>query len=474
MSGVYDVNGTPITEQAKTTFKTGYTFGGTVATKTYDTVTTVPDGGLYINADPTVIKQDFISAGAAITDSAAYVLKTYLSASARKTLFEEVFGAENGYLKNVRVCIGSSDFRSTSTAYTYCDSEDYTLASFSIGSNGSTPTKDYVNVIPILKEIVAVNPDIKVIGAVWSPPAWMKTNGSLIQGNFDYTSENATAFATYLVKFVQAYKAEGINIYGISPQNEPDLANPFPSCVWTGANLADFCGNYLAPALIDAELYDVRILIFDANIQSSSLPMLNAILSASESRFIDGYAFHAYKDGTMPAIITATKGITKELYYTERRTLLNDSTATKIEVMMKGLVDFIKIGGKWISLWNFALDQSGNPTQGSTGRQGVITVNNSTHAVTRNLEYFMLWALSANVDYGAKVFDTQDYINDSIKSVGLVMPNGDVTLLVCNYGTSTKTVYVEVDGTIYEVSIPSYSFAKFDAGVTISTNTPSN
>src|SRR5690349_9870961 len=175
-----------------------------------------------IVVDPTLTYQRMQGFGGAITDSAATVLYR-LSPAARaatmRSLFDPVTGDGLDYLRQP---IGASDFVATAD-YTYDDlpagQTDYAQQHFSIAH-------DQAQILPLLRQAEAINPHLQIIASPWSPPAWMKTNGSLIGGRLIDDPRIYRSYALYLLKFVQAYKSHGVTVNAITVQNEPQNRTP--------------------------------------------------------------------------------------------------------------------------------------------------------------------------------------------------------------------------------------------------------
>ncbi|RYF34038.1 MAG: glycosyl hydrolase, partial [Cytophagaceae bacterium] len=119
---------------------------------------------------------------------------------------------------------------------------DYDLRDFSIA-------RDRKQLIPFIKAAMEVRPTLRSWASPWSPPAWMKTNNSYSQGSLKWEPAILKTYANYFTRWVEAYEKENINIYAITPQNEPNILSPYPSCLWSGAQLREFIGDYLGPAL---------------------------------------------------------------------------------------------------------------------------------------------------------------------------------------------------------------------------------
>ena len=182
-----------------------------------------------INVDDAIHYQHMAAFSAAMTDSSAWLLWDQLSPAARAVLMSQLFGPEGIHLNFIRVPIGASDYTVGGTPYSYDDlpagQSDPTLANFSIAH-------DEPYIIPSLLQALRVNPSTQILASPWSPPAWMKANDAF--NNIDLSGALLPAyyepFADYLVKFIEAYRAQGIPISAITPENEPTLARPTRAC----------------------------------------------------------------------------------------------------------------------------------------------------------------------------------------------------------------------------------------------------
>ncbi|HEY4383740.1 MAG TPA: glycoside hydrolase, partial [Ktedonobacteraceae bacterium] len=211
--------------------------------------------------------------GAAVTDSSAWLIYNKMSSSQRTTLMQKLFDPNQGIgISFVRIPMGASDF-SVTGAYSYDDrpsgQTDPSLAQFSINH-------DLSYIIPVLQQAHSLNPNLKFMANPWSPPAWMKTNGSMI-GVANGTSGTLVSsdygpLAQYFVKFIQAYQAQGIPIYAITPQNEPEYApSDYPGMIFAASDENNFIKNNLSPALASANLHP-KIIPYDHNWNDTSYP----------------------------------------------------------------------------------------------------------------------------------------------------------------------------------------------------------
>jgi glucosylceramidase len=213
------------------------------------TITAASGGTATITVNDSQMKQKFYGFGGSFNEKGWSFLSQLSAddqAKAMKLLFDASDGANFQY---GRVPIGANDY--SVTMYSDDDDDDTSLAKFSIDED-----KKYI--IPYIKAALAVNPNIHFWGSPWSPPGWMKTGGdgtkSLNHGTMKNDSATLTAYASYFVKWVQAYAGENIQIESVAPQNEPNYSEAYPSCQWKAADYAKFVGQFLGPALKTANL----------------------------------------------------------------------------------------------------------------------------------------------------------------------------------------------------------------------------
>lgn len=394
--------------------------------------------GEQITIDPSTTYQAFQGVGAALTGSAAYCLMNYLTSAQRTALLTEMFGT-NGF-SYVRVSIGSSDFTATGD-YTYDEtSGDTSLTNFALSA------ADTGAIIPILQQILAINPNVRIIASPWTPPTWMKTGAGtnpFIGGTFNATTANLTTYAQYFVKYIQAMQAAGVPVYAINPQNEPTNTTNRPSCGWAQADMVNFIANYLAPALTAASI-TTKIWGGDDswNVYNGAGTNISMLSSANAGNFLDSYAWHGYGGNASQMTTTHNSYPSKGMQFTEHRTLLS-ATADAQMAQVAGL-DIISVLRNWsqsIIFWNLALDQAGNPSTVSTGRRGVVTIqNDGSGTITRNTEYYLLAHIGKYVQRGAlRINSTSPATGSSgtdIETVAFKNPDGSIVTFLWNGSSS--------------------------------------
>src|SRR6266446_10711967 len=243
---------------------------------------------LTVTVDENAQFQEIEGFGASFTDSSAWLVYNKLNSTQRTDLMTNLFSPTNGIgLSLLRQPLGASDF-STIGNYSYDDvpagQTDPNLTSFSIDH-------DLTYIVPVLKQAIQLNPAVKIIGTPWSPPGWMKTTGSMIGGNLKI--EDYPHLASYFVKYIQAYQAQGVPVNYITVQNEPLYIPPgYPGMGMAASEQANFIKNNLGPALAANHL-NTNILAYDHNWDAPNYP--GAILAdADAARYISGVAWHWY------------------------------------------------------------------------------------------------------------------------------------------------------------------------------------
>jgi len=352
-------------------------------------------GDFTILLDSATTYQAIDGFGAALTGSSAYLIHK-MSASDRATLLTDLFDPETGIgINYLRITIGSSDF--SIGTYSYCDGGS--INSFEM------PAQDKTDLLPVLKEILLINPDIKILASPWSAPAWMKGNNSMYGGSLKDSSVYE-AFSEYFIRYIKAFKTEGITIDAITIQNEPMYETPgYPTMKMEWQEQNTIIRDYLGPKMLENNL-QTKIIIWDHNFDMSYYPM-NILNDQVTRKFVAGTGWHGY-GGTATAIDDVqAKNPDKDVYFTEQSGG-GWNTDTRMGNMFYYMKDFLMAsvnrGSKNFLMWNLALNTKNGPTTTTGGCQtcrGVVTINDDG-TFLRNEEYYLLGHFSKNVRLGAK------------------------------------------------------------------------
>jgi glucosylceramidase len=367
--------------------------------------------------------------GASLTDSSAWLISQKLSEPQRAQLLEMLFDRKNGIgLSILRQPMGASDFALQS--YTYDDlpqgQTDPEMMSFSIDH-------DRAYIIPILRQSLALNPNLKIIASPWSPPAWMKTSNSTIEGTLLPTAY--APLAKYFVKYVQAYEAAGVPIFAVTPQNEPlNIPNDYPGMGMSAEEQAKFIRENLGPAFRDAGVKS-KILVFDHNWNQIEYPT-TVLNDPKAAAFAEGIAIHCYGGTVAAQSELHTRFPSKGIWLTE----CSGGEWQKGGPLKEAIQLIIGATRNWarsVVLWNLALDQEHKPYLGGCKTcRGVVTIHNSASParVISNVDFTALAHASKFVAPGAVRIDSNTFGQDSLESVAFRNPDGSIVLIVLNSG----------------------------------------
>jgi len=386
--------------------------------------------------------------GFALTGGSAQLLMR-MDASQRGDLLRELFGTGDGQIgvSYLRVSVGSSDMNDH--AFTYDDlpagETDLSLAKFDLGPDSTT-------VIPVLKEILAINPSIQILGSPWSAPAWMKTNDNLKGGKLK--PEYYATYAEYFVKYIQAMRAQGIRIDAITIQNEPLNPNNTPSMVMEAEEQTAFIKNALGPAFHKSNI-KTKIIIYDHNCDRPDYPI--TILNDPEARqFVDGSAFHLY-EGEMSALTKVHDAYpNKNVYFTEQMTVdrKGDPNLEIAQAVSRLIVAAPRNWSRNVLLWNLAADPSFGPHTNNGGCpvcEGAITLDGE--AVTRNIAYYTVAQASKFVRPGSVRIESNSL--EQLPNVAFAAPGGKRVLIVANTGSAAQSFQIRYHGKAVATSLKS-------------------
>jgi glucosylceramidase len=403
-----------------------------------------------IRIDTTETFQEIEGFGAALTGSSAYILNKVLTASQRADILEELFDPETGIgISYLRLTMGASDFSLSN--YTYDDitdgGTDFFLQQFWL-------SRDLEDVVPVLREIVQINPGIKLMGSPWSPPAWMKTNGSLMGGKLK--TECYDVYADYFVKYIQAMQDRGITIDAVTPQNEPlYFTAGYPCMEMQPEEQAAFIRDHLGPKFAAAGI-STKIIIYDHNWDNTDYGA-TILDDAAAGAYVAGTAFHAYAGNVSAMSIAHNAHPDKGLYFTE---ISGGSWATDFSANLAWYMENIFIGttknwSKNALLWNLALNQYNGPQNGGCSDcRGVVTISEYNGYVTRNEEYYAIAQFSKFVRPGAvRVASVIPQTLYEVIGVAFVNPDGTKTFVVCNKSSAVKTFNVRQSGKKFSYSL---------------------
>ncbi|MBO9657777.1 MAG: glucosylceramidase [Chitinophagaceae bacterium] len=348
-----------------------------------------------------------------------------MSAPARAALLQELFGVKGNEIGSsyIRLSIGASDLNEKVFSYNDLPAgeTDTLMKKFDLG-------EDRKDVIPVMKEILKINPKIKIMGSPWSPPVWMKTNGDTRGGSLK--PEFYSAYARYFVRYVQDMKKEGITIDAITVQNEPLHPGNNPSLLMLAPEMADFVKNHLGPAFRKANI-KTKIIVYDHNCDKPEYPI--SILDDPEAKkYIDGSAFHLY-GGTIDAMSKVHDAHPdKHLYFTEQWVGAPGNMKRDIgEHISKLIIGASRNWSRTVIEWNLASDPQWQPHTDRGGCDrclGAITIDKDN--VKKNPAWYIIAHAAKYVRPGSVRIGSNT--TDSLPNVAFRTPDKKTVLIVMN------------------------------------------
>lgn len=361
--------------------------------------------------------------GYSLTGGSAQVINR-LPHNVRSSLLKELFGDGEGdiHVSYLRVSIGASDLDSAVFSY-----DDVPAGETDPGLEKFSIDPDRQNLIPVLKEILKISPQIKILGSPWSPPVWMKDNknskgGSLLPEYYD-------AYARYFIRYINAMKDESITIDAITIQNEPLHPGNNPSLLMPAEQQRDFIKTSLGPAFDSAGI-KTKIILYDHNCDRPDYPM-TVLADADAAKYVDGSAFHLY-NGDISALSEVHNAYPdKALYFTEQWTGAKGTFSGDLQWHVKNVIIGSMRNWSRIALeWNLANDKNYEPHTpgGCTECKGALTIDGAN--VKRNVAYYIIAHASKFVPPGSVRIASN--IAGNLHNAAFLTPDGTKVLIVIN------------------------------------------
>jgi glucosylceramidase len=404
--------------------------------------------------DETQTYQQIEGFGAAFTDTTGYILNEVATPSARTNALLNLFtrsGTGVG-LSFMRLPMGACDL--ARSQYSYDDlpagQTDTNLVSFSIAH-------DLVDLVPLIQQARQLNPQLEIMANPWSPPGWMKTSGSMVGGSL--LPAMYTPFANYFVKFIQAYRGQGIPINYIGLQNEPlFLPADYPGMSMEASTQMVVLRDYVLPALTANQLTN-KVLVYDHNWDTPSYPQTvfsdPTVLASTQ---VAGIAWHGYGGTPGVMLALAAQYPAKGNYETEHSG--GTWTADQVRSDFEEIIQVMRSWGKTYLKWNLAANQSDGPnTGGCSDCTPLVTVNTNTGAVSYNVDFYTLGHFSKFVVSGAyRVYSANAA---GVLSAAFLNPDGSKVLVVFNDTGATNSFRVQWGSQSFAYTLPAYSGATF-------------
>ena len=375
-----------------------------------------------INLYPEITYQSMLGFGGAITESAGYAFSK-LPSDKQDSLLNEYFSKDGINYSLARLPIGSCDFSIKSYSYT----SKRNLSDFSI-------EKDKQFIIPFLKKALEKNPNIECLASPWSPPWFMKNTFILILGG-KLRSKYKQAWADYFVKYINAYKNEGISIKYLTVQNEPNAIQNWESCLYDAKHEADFAINYLFPTLKKNNI-DAKILIWDHN-KDRVVKRANEEFSIEGSDdAIAGMAFHYYSgDHFQNLKLFKDMYPNKLLIHTEMCTGYSGfkqcDEIPNAELYAHEIIGDLNSGTNGFIDWNIMLDHEGGPNHKKNFCNSPVMLNDNSTDYVKNLSFSYIGHFSKYIQVGAKRIAYSSY-TDKLEITSFKNPDNTITVVIMN------------------------------------------
>lgn len=404
-----------------------------------------------------VVGQTLDGFGGAVTEAAAVTLYKLSPANRKKILDAYYHPAKGIGYTLARAHINSSDFSCGNYAYVEQDG-DFALKTFSIA-------RDKEAIIPMLLAAQkTAGATLNILGSPWSPPAWMKTTGMMNLGG-KLRPECRDAWARYYAKFVKAYRAEGLNIWALTIQNEPKAKQIWDSCIYTGEEERDFIRDHLGKTLRKEGLGDVEVYLWDHNkerlVERTSVVMDDK----AAAKFVRGAAFHWYSGSHFEALSIVSQK------YPGIKLLLSEccvgvSWRKSSDPWRQGEIYGHDIIGNlnhgmtgWID-WNVLLDEQGGPNHVNNFCNAPITGDTQNDTIEFNASYYYIGHFSKFIRPGARRIATSSYRSD-LEATAFKNPDGTYAVVVINATDAAHNFSLRHRNEIAPCSLPPRSIATF-------------
>lgn len=373
-----------------------------------------------------------------------------------KSLFDTVEGCK---FNLCRMPLGANDY--SVDWYSYDEvKDDFGMEHFSID-------RDKERLIPYIKKAKVHNPGIKIWASPWCPPSWMKTNshyacrpdvvndltetgrGKEMESQFRMDESYLSAYALYFMKFVEAYRNEGIGIYAVHVQNEPNSCQNFPSCVWTPSDLATFIGAYLGTEFKNKSL---ETEIWLGTIERHQIERVDTILNRPGVReYISGVGFQWDGQRAIPEVHRKYPDL--ELMQTETECGNGSNDWAAAEHTFDLMKHYFNNGANAYMYWNMVLDETGKSRWGWK-QNAMITIDSNSKSICYNPEFYLMKHFSHFIKPGAYKIKTSD---DNY----LAFKNQDsIVIIARNSGKEIKK-YFKINNLRFNVVLPEKSFSTF-------------
>ena len=442
------------------------------------------DTSRYITIDEETSYQEIDGWGGALNER-GWTAMAVLPEAERDNVMKAIFDTAHCAMNIGRISMGANDY---SLSHYSCDDSpgDYTMSNFSL-------EKDRVNVIPFALAAKAINPDMLFWGSPHSPPAWMKQNNNMIDGSLNTDDATRAAYALYFQKWIEGMEGEGIHIYAVHVQNEPNITgNGYPACLMSGAEMGTLIKDYIGPQLrnngLATEIWVGTLHSTNPGFTSFYPEYITPTLGdAGTASYISGVGMqwnalanaHEVRDNYPDMKTMQTETQCGNFYWA------NDYNAEKAPndwgygvFTFHQMLQWLRAGVNSYCQWNIVLDEIGksNSVTNPWPQNSMISIDQTTGAVQYNPQFYAAQHFSHFVKPGAKRIGTGGNYNvggANLLSVNIGQgvtdgdmmafrnPNGDKVLVARNSSAADITVAVKIGSMKFKPTIPANSLNTF-------------
>ena len=409
-----------------------------------------------IFVDPDFKYQKLIGIGGAITDASAETLYKMPKAK-QKEILEAYYGKNGLGYTLVRTNMNSCDFSSES--YTYVKDGDTSLKSFSVAH-------DEKYKIPMIKEAQKlIGKDFTFYFSPWSPPAWMKSNQNMLKGG-RLEEKYYQTWANYYVKFIQEYQKRGINVWGLTIQNEPMAVQTWESCIYTAEEEGNFLKNNLGPTLWKNGFKDKKVIIWDHNRDLIYQRATTTLQDPETAKYANGIGYHWYETWNNKTQLFDNLGETQRAF---PNMFLAFTEGCKEQFKMDGIYDvslgelygrnmlndFNKGTALWTD-WNVLLDETGGPNHVGNFCFAPVIADTKTGEVHYTYEYYYIGHVSKYIKPGAQRVGNSSN-RAALISTAFMNDNGELVTVIMNESDKDTDAYLWIEGEAAKLSVPAHS-----------------
>lgn len=399
---------------------------------------------------PDIKYQEILGFGGAFTEAAGYSLSK-LNSNLQDKLIKDYFSDQGLNYTLCRTHINSCDF----CLDTYAYSNNESLSDFSID-------RDKKYIIPMIKSALKINPNINLIATPWSPPAFMKDNNNMKKGG-KLLDKYKSLWAEYLVKYLQEYKKQDIDIKYITIQNEPNAAQPWESCNYTATEEKNMIKNYIFPTFKKNNI-QTKLLIWDHNKERLIYRSQEIFSDNNVKDMVAGIGYHYYSGDHFENIklfneiykdklIIHTEGCTgyESFWFKKRQRRIPNA-----EIYAHDIIGDLNSGANGYIDWNMILDYKGGPTHINNSCNAPIMLNKKADDYEKSLSYYYIGHFSRFIKPGARRIAFSKYTSE-LEVTSFINNDDSIVVVILNRTDDSKKFNLCVDKKVYSNSIKGHS-----------------